>query len=251
MIIITIANQKGGVGKTTTAVTLADGLARDGMHTLLIDLDAQGNVADALGMDSGHELYDWLVKENGCLVQAKQNLKLIRSDKQTELLKMVLTGMDFREMVLINALIKLEKQIEEFEKVSLDYVIIDCAPSVDVLQTAALVAADYLIIPTKLDQFSIKGVKEMLKSLAAVRTASPSKCELAGILPTFYDLVTVESHIQLMNLAAAFAKKVWLPIKTDTKCRVANREGKTLWQVGDSKALEGYKAALWNVKELK
>lgn len=242
MIIITIANQKGGVGKTTTAVTLASGLAREKKQTMLIDLDAQGNVADALGMESGSELYAMLIKEQISAGQQFDHLKIIRSDKKTELVKMVLTGMDFREMVLRNALAKMD---DDF-----DYCVIDCAPSVDILQTAALVAADYLIIPTKLDQFSVKGVREMLKSLTAVRAASPSMCELAGILPTFYDQVTNESHMQLKNLAEAFRENVWAPIRADTKCREASREGKTLWQIGKCNAMEGYRAMMERVKEL-
>ncbi len=241
MIIITIANQKGGVGKTTTAVTLASGLAREKKQTMLIDLDAQGNVADALGMDSGSELYDMLIKEQ-IPAGHYDYLKVIRSDKKTELVKMVLTGMDFREMVLRNVLAKVDEYY--------DYCVIDCAPSVDILQTAALVAADYLIIPTKLDQFSVKGVREMLKSLTAVRAASPSMCELAGILPTFYDQVTNESHMQLKNLAEAFRENVWTPIRADTKCREASREGKTLWQIGKCNAMEGYRAMMERVKEL-
>lgn len=248
MITIAIANQKGGVGKTTTAVTLAHGLAMNDQLVLLIDMDTQGNVADSLGIESGDDLYRWLIQEKADAYQlnARINLHVVRSDKKTQILKMALTGMDFRELILEKGL-KLMDAAAKF-----DYVVIDCAPSVDVLHTAALVVADYLIIPTKLDQFAIKGVREMLNSLATVRAASDSRCELAGIVPTFHDLVTRESHAQLLNLVKTFGKQVWAPIAQDTKCRTANREGKTLWELGGkSRALEGYKAMLEKVKALK
>lgn len=233
MAIVCVANQKGGVGKTTSAVTLAAGAARRGYKVLLIDLDSQGNVADSLGMDAGGELTMWLVQDMDIwrvAVQARENLDVIRADKTTANLKIMLSGMDFREYTLMNALGKYEY----------DLVIMDCAPSVDVLHTAALVAADYLIIPTKLDQFAIKGVRESLRSLQAVQHASRSKCQLAGVLPTFYDRVTKESQAQLVNLSEAFRGLVWPVIPQDVNCREANRMGKTLYEYdAKSRAIRG------------
>lgn len=245
MSIVTIANQKGGVGKTTTAVNLAHGAALRGLDVLIIDLDTQGNVADALGMDEGQDLYNWLINEdefNEVVTQSlRKNLDVIRSNKMTSQLKMTLAGMDFREQVLINSIrgnfpVPLD---------SYDLIILDCPPSVDVLHTAALVAADLLIIPTKLDQFAIKGVIEMLRSLDSVQRATRSRCKLAGIIPTFYDKVTNESQAQLENLAENYRALVWPPIAADTNCRVANRVGKTLWEMnGFKKALLGYAECL-------
>ena len=234
--IICIANQKGGVGKTTTAVNLAYGAAKLGTPTLIIDLDAQGNVADSLNMDPGADLYEWLINRKPLariLTPSKLPLlQVVRSDKTTAMLKMQITGMDFREMVLVKAL----------EEVQHDLVMIDCPPSIDILHTAALVAADYLIIPTRLDQFAIKGVTEVLQSLAAVRRGSPSRCELAGIVPTFFERRTNESHNQLQNLANAFGDYVWPIIPQDVTCRECHRMGKTLWEIENKKppALYGF-----------
>ena len=143
MTIITVANQKGGVGKTTTAVNLAHGAAMRGMSVLVVDLDTQGNVADALGLEDGSELYSWLI--NGASIgkaavpaTGRERLSVIRSNKTTAQLKVAVSGMDFREMVISNAL----------QGYAFDLVILDCPPSVDILHTAALVAADLLIIPT-------------------------------------------------------------------------------------------------------
>lgn len=226
MITITIANQKGGVGKTTTAVTLAHGLARRGYRTLLIDLDGQGNVADCLGLAARGDLYRWLFPgERQSLAQVsrptrRENLDVIRSDKSTSTLKVALAGMDFREYVLAEAL----------NGADYDVVIMDCAPSIDLLHTAAMVAADYLFVPTKLDQLAAKGVRDVLSSLHAVQQNSRSSCRLLGILPTFYERVTRESHEQLKHLVKAFGKSVFPPIPQDTNCRVASRFGQTLWE---------------------
>jgi chromosome partitioning protein len=234
MTIITIANQKGGVGKTTTAVNLAHGAALRGQTVLLVDLDTQGNAADALGLDEGSELYEWLILGKPftqVILNARKHLDVIRSNKTTAQLKVALSGMDFREMILANAL-------KDYEY---DLVILDCPPSVDILHTAALVAADLLIIPTRLDQFAIKGVIEMLRSLDSVQRATRSNCRLAGIIPTFYDKVTKESQGQLENLAASYGGLVWPPVAQDTVCRVANRLGKTLYEMdGYPRARIGY-----------
>jgi len=204
-----------------------------------VDLDTQGNVADALGMEEGHDLYDWLINSLTPKVEVKvpgrERMSVIRSNKATAVLKLAVTGMDFREMIISNAL-----QGYEY-----DLIILDCPPSVDILHTAALVAADWLIIPTKLDQFAIKGVIEMLRSLDSVQRATRSRCQLAGIIPTFYDKVTNESQAQLENLAGTYGSFVWPPVAQDTSCRVANRVGKTLWELeGHPRALVGYAECL-------
>jgi chromosome partitioning protein len=255
--IITIANQKGGVGKTTTAVNLAHGAAMRGKHVLLIDLDTQGNVADSLRLASGKDLYDWIITEQDVRrvlqPEVRIHLDVVRSDKYTAVLKQVLAGMNFRETILLRCL---EPVICEY-----DLVIFDCPPSVDILHTAALVASDYLLVPTKLDQFAVKGVKEVIESLQTVRSLRVSHCQLAGILPTFWDQVTTETHEQLTHMAEAFGALMWAPIPQDTICRSANRAGMTLWEfdahcralIGaeiNSQRVGGYQAALGRMMAL-
>lgn len=234
MAIIAIANQKGGVGKTTTAVTIADGLARMGKSVMLVDLDPQGNVADSLGVDPGGDLNRAIsnnMKLQDVAINVHDGLDIVRSDKTTVILKSNLAGMDFREYVLVNAL----------ENDNHDYVIFDCAPSIDVLHTAALVAADYLIVPTRLDQFSVKGVVEVLRTLSSIRRFSNSGCEVGGIIPTFYDRQTVETQEQLENLVSVFGELVYPVVPVDTNCRKAHRAGKTLFEFAPKcRALVGY-----------
>lgn len=237
--IITIANQKGGVGKTTTAVTLAHGLALKGYETLLVDLDTQGNCSDALGIEKGPALFEWLIAKrgmSGCVWTARERLDVIRSDKQTYELKQILAARDFRENVLRDALKGYDSRY--------DVVLMDNAPSVDVLHMASLVASDYMIAVTKLDQFSSDGVLESFRSLKSALEATKSKCEVAGIIPTFYDKVTNESHAQLANLAELYNGLVWPVIPQDTSCREASRLGKTLWEMGHGRAVTGYAECL-------
>lgn len=241
MAIIAIANQKGGVGKTTTAVTLASGLAQDhGLEVLVIDLDTQGNVSDSLRIEKSGALLEWLLldrKLQDVVINARKRLDVIRSDKTTVKLKISLAGMEFRESILANALRGYEKLY--------DVVVIDCAPSVDVLHTASMVAADLLVIPTRLDQFSVEGVVETLRSLATVQQITKSRCELAGIIPTFYDKVTNESHGQLKALARAYTNHVWPAIPQQTNCRVASRMGQTIWEYDPhSRMADGYRECL-------
>ncbi len=237
-IIIAILNQKGGVGKTTTAVTLASGFARKGYQVLLVDLDTQGNVADSLGIPQSDDLRRLLSPDlRQPLDQAvspslQERLFLLRSDKTTAGLKQTLAGVTLREYILADAL----------GPADFDLILLDCAPSVGLLHFAALVAADYLLIPTRLDKLAFNGVRDALQSLVSLKRIS--HCQLAGILPTFYERVTVESHVQLIHLAQTFGQWVLPPIPQDTHCRVASRFGKTLWEYDPgSRALSGYDAA--------
>jgi chromosome partitioning protein len=235
---IAILNQNGGVGKTTTAVTLASGFARKGYQVLLVDLDTQGYVADGLGIPQSDDLRGLLSPDlhqpldQAATSSGLERLFVIRSDKSTAGLKQTLAGVTLREYILADAL----------EAADYDLILLDCAPSVDVLHFADLVAAEYLIIPTRLDKLAVNGVRDALQSLISLKHIS--HCQLAGILPTFYERVTVESHVQLTHLAQTFGRSVLPPIPQDTQCRMASCFGKTLWEYEpETRALSGYEAA--------
>ncbi len=235
MLTLAVLNQKGGVGKTTTAVTIAHGLALRGYKTLLIDLDSQGNVADCLGLPAGNELYLALFPgiqkplESTAAPGGRDNLFVLRSDRTTTNLKIALGSIDLREYVLDDLL----------SNTSFDVTVLDCAPSMDVLHTAAMVAAHYLLIPTRLDQLAVKGVRDVLTSLRAL--ARITTCELGAVLPTFYDRQTNESYLQLKHLAETFQELVWPPIPQDVNCRESTRYGQTLWEYAPkTRAMLGY-----------
>ena len=186
---------------------------------------ARLTISDWLDPDNSHP-FSQVVTSSG-----RDRLDVIRSDKRTANLKRSLAALDFGVYVLAEAI----TQVDGY-----DVTVLDSAPSVDMLHTAALLAADLLIIPTRLDQLSVKGIRELLQSLTTLQGSGRATCELAGVLPTFYDRVTRESFEQLAHLAKSFSDRILPPIPLDTQCRVATRYGKTLWEHNpDTRALVG------------
>lgn len=233
MYVFALANQKGGVGKTTTAVTLAAGLARLAKRTLLIDLDPQGHIAFSLGIPKNAALYRWIVMEEpirNVITNARPNLDILASDKRTEKVKRHITLMDFRESILS----------EQIRKLDYDVVFFDMAPSLDVLHINGLVASDWVIIPTKLDAMAVDGVKEILLTMGEIAQRG-HRFDGYSILPTFFDRTTRETITQFQEITRTFGDRVLPPIPQDTRVREASAYGQTLWEyAGNSSAIMGY-----------
>jgi chromosome partitioning protein len=229
------ANQKGGVGKTTTAITLAHQFALEGWHTLLVDLDPQGHIAVCLGLEKGPGLYRLIGQEEPLpkvVTSARTNLDILSSDKSTEKVKRLFTMANLSESILHDLLIKS----------TYDVVFIDLAPSLDVLHLSGLLASDWVIIPTRLDALAVDGVKEIALTLAEIsRRGHPFQGY--RILPTFFERTTRETFLQLDELTRVFGKNVWPPIPQDTRVREAPAYGKTLWEYSPHcTALQGIRA---------
>ena len=221
--VIAIANQKGGVAKTTTAVNLGHGLALRGDHVLLVDLDAQSNVARHLGLAPIPSLFRVIVSRHPvvrCLTEARPNLDVLLSDKSTAEAKEILAGRNFRELALKNAL----EAVDGYE-----YILLDCAPSLDILNICALVAADYLLIPIAVDYLATVGARDHLSSLAELRAAGHD-VQLKWVVPTFYDGVTRESKEILGQLVEAFKGLVTAPIRRNVRLREAPAYGQSIWE---------------------
>lgn len=233
MKIIAFANQKGGVGKTTTAVTLADGLARQGFRTLLVDLDPQGHVAFALGLPKEPGLYQLICAQqplSKTVRTARPNLDILPSDKHTEQVKRQITLSDFREGIL-NDILRRSKY---------DIVLLDMAPSMDVLHVNGLFASDWVVIPTRLDAMAVDGVKEILRTMGEIGQRGHI-FQGYSILPTFFDRTTRETLAQFKEVAKVFGSRVWPPIPQDTRMRETSAYGKTLWEyAANSPAATGY-----------
>lgn len=222
---IVLVNQKGGTLKTSATVTLGHGLARSGRRVLLLDLDAQGNIADSLGIGKSGGLYRLLIDNAGASAvtsSGRSNLDVITSDKQTVQVRQILTGRPFREQVLGDALGELAS--------GYDVALLDCAPSVDLLQISALLSGDGFLVPAALDYLAGVGVNDVLTTAATVQAYSTEAAQFLGVLPVLWERVTKESHEQLKMLADQFTTLVWPPIPRDVKAREAPAFGQTLWE---------------------
>jgi chromosome partitioning protein len=236
MDVIAFANQKGGVGKTTCAVTLAAGLARKKKRVLLLDLDPQGQAALSLGFPKSSGLYHFLCLEEplqDLVIQARPNLDLLPGDKLSEKVKREIALMDFRQTILNDHL----------QGLDYDVILLDLAPSLDVLHLNGLMASDWVIIPTRLDMLSIDGVKEILLTMAEL-SQTTAKCYRGyTILPTFFERSTRETLVQFRELVNTFGEHVWPPIPQDASVRAASAQGKTLWEGSrTASALVGFKS---------
>lgn len=187
-----IANQKGGVGKSTTAVNVAGYLGEWGHRTLLVDLDPQGNATSGLGIlrDSGRaSVYSVLVEgrpaESAIIPTAAPGVDLLPSDIALAGAEIELIGMARRESRLLYAL---EGLTHEYE-----YILVDCPPSLGLLTLNALVAARHLLVPIQCEFYALEGLGHLAYTLEMVRQQSNPRLELAGIVMTLYDQRTTLS----------------------------------------------------------
>lgn len=222
---IVIANQKGGVGKTTTAVTLSHAFAYKGYRVLLMDLDSQGHCSTYLGLAPQSKVYDLLAADTPaeqCIVPTgRPGLSLIPGDGKTAQAKLVLAGKSFREEAVREALAPLAN--------SYDFIVVDTPPSLDLLHQAALVAATHVLIPTATEFLATHGVGRIIQDIEAYNHRG-YVTKLLGILPTFYDERTIESRQALDELKKAFGEAIYPVVHRATVLREAPGYAKTIWE---------------------
>ena len=217
---IVISNSKGGVGKTTTAVSLGAGLAMRGERVLLIDLDTQGHVARALGLVPQHTLYEVLDRDlpaRQAITQVRPKLDLLAGGRLLARTKKTIASLPYgSEHILSEKL----QDLNDY-----DYVILDTAPSWDVLNVNALFYANKVLLPISMEALAVYGMADFLESIQGVRQYNPA-LQLKYVLPTFFDMRVRKSSEIFQQLVEHFQRMVLPPIRYNVDLSECPAHGK-------------------------
>jgi chromosome partitioning protein len=222
---IAVFNHKGGTGKTTTAVNLAAGLADAGQSVLLVDTDSQGSVGASLGIRGEHSLYHVLMSglsPERAAIPVRQGLDVITANETLAAAELLLAARPNRDRVLRD---RLSSGAQDY-----DVVVLDCAPTLSLMNQNALVFADSVLVPVSCDYLSLVGVKQVIKTLKNVRELLKHEIAMLGVLPTFYDARSKIARDSVAALEEHFGERCLPPIRVNTKLAEAPSVKKTVFE---------------------
>jgi len=231
--ILAICSQKGGVGKTTTAIHLAHGLVLKGQPVLLLDLDPQGHCATALGLAIAPGVFYLLTmgtapNEIAFIQQyvhptGRENLWLLPGDQTTNAAQTMLNAQD----APISAI---RTRLEGIQSHDLAYIILDTAPSVGGIQERALWAADFVLIPSSTEYLATEGARQIAQTLLYLQTKRDWPGTLLGVLPTLYHAQLREHQAAYADLQAGFGERVFPPIHRATVLSECPGQAQTIFE---------------------
>ena len=234
---LAVFNHKGGTGKTTTTVSIAAGLASEGLRVLLVDTDSQGNVGVSLGVKAERSLYHVLVmglRATDVAIPVRPNLDLVAANETLAAAELYLAGRQNRDRVLQQ---RLASACDGY-----DVVILDCSPSLSLMNQNALVFAECILVPVACDFLSLVGVWQVIKTVKNVNSLLHHPVEIYGVLPTFYDARARICRDAVDTLKQHFGDKCLSPVRSTIKIKEAPAQGKTIFEyAGDSNAAADYR----------
>lgn len=208
---IVVANQKGGVGKTTTAINLSALLAELGQHVLVVDMDPQGNTTSGLGVEKDeveNTVYELLLGEKSiqdCLQkEIFENLSILPSNINLSGAEIELIGVEEKEYLLRNAL----KEVKN----DYDFVIIDCPPSLNMLTINSMCAGDTVLVPIQCEYYALEGLSQLMHTIDLVKDRLNPELEMEGVVFTMYDARTNLSLQVVENVKSNLNQKVYKSI---------------------------------------